>query len=173
MLLDFEYLRNSNAITPEEGELLYALVRATKPNVVVETGTHKMLSTHYLAQAVKDNGFGHVTTCDPIDWEQVAIHTVSSLHDYITYKKVRGADLDVKDIDFLFIDGFHALRDVNEELEHFLPLLTKNALVVFHDCDDNEGNNIAGVNAAITEKGLKTVYIKSKNRMRIYEHSGI
>jgi predicted O-methyltransferase YrrM len=42
------------------GELLYALVRAIRPETVVEFGASYGISTLYLAAAVADNGAGHV-----------------------------------------------------------------------------------------------------------------
>lgn len=174
MQLNFEHLRDGAAIVPEEGELLYALVRAIKPKVCVETGTHKGLSTHYIAQALHDNGEGHLYTCDPFDYEQETTHQQSSLKDWFTYYRMRGVDLvPPTPIDFFFCDGFHEKEHVLGEIEHFFPALSKNALVVFHDCDDIPESWEKMVNGAIQEKGLKTVYIHSKNRMRIYEHSGI
>lgn len=172
MILDFEYLRDGDALTREEGELLYALVRSTKPLNCVETGTHKGLSSHYIAQALKDNDRGHLITCDPVDWKQFDMRDSSPLKDWFTFQQVRGVDSLVEDkIDFLFIDGYHGKKDVIEEIEYFFPMLSENAIVMFHDCDNNEISNTTMVNAAIFEKGLKTTFIKTQNRMRIYEHS--
>ena len=47
-------------ISAEAGRLLYALVRAIRPQTVVEFGTSFGISTIYLAAAVTDNGTGHV-----------------------------------------------------------------------------------------------------------------
>ena len=47
-------------ISRQGGELLYILVRARRPNRVVEFGTSYGISTVYLAAAVVDNGTGHV-----------------------------------------------------------------------------------------------------------------
>ncbi|HEY0495154.1 MAG TPA: class I SAM-dependent methyltransferase [Kutzneria sp.] len=47
-------------ISAAGGRLLYALVRATRPAVVVEFGTSYGISTLHLAAAVKDNGTGRV-----------------------------------------------------------------------------------------------------------------
>lgn len=174
MILNFEHLRDGDALVPEEGELLYALVRSTKPLVCMETGTHKGLSTHYIAQALEDNGKGVVCTCDPIDWGQPATFAASPLKERIHFFPKRGVEVSVPElefIDFLFIDGYHGKKDVLEEIDHFFPLLSRNAIVVFHDCDDEPTSNTEMVNAAIFERGLKTVYIPTKNRMRIYEHS--
>ncbi|MFD4640647.1 O-methyltransferase [Lentzea sp. NPDC058436] len=47
-------------ISARGGDLLYALVRASRPETVVEFGTSFGISTLYLAAAVADNGTGHV-----------------------------------------------------------------------------------------------------------------
>jgi predicted O-methyltransferase YrrM len=47
-------------ISAQGGDLLYALVRAARPDTVVEFGTSFGISTIYLAAAVADNGAGRV-----------------------------------------------------------------------------------------------------------------
>jgi predicted O-methyltransferase YrrM len=51
-------------VTPEAGRLLYALVRATRPQTVVEFGMSLGLSGIHLASAVHDNGSGRVVTTE-------------------------------------------------------------------------------------------------------------
>jgi predicted O-methyltransferase YrrM len=51
-------------ISPQGGELLYILVRAKRPNTIVEFGTSYGISTIYLAAAVADNGTGHVVSTE-------------------------------------------------------------------------------------------------------------
>lgn len=51
-------------ISAEAGNLLYTLVRAIRPETVVEFGTSFGISTIYLAAAVTDNGVGHVVTTE-------------------------------------------------------------------------------------------------------------
>jgi predicted O-methyltransferase YrrM len=51
-------------ISADAGKLLYALVRAIRPETVVEFGTSFGISTIYLAAAVTDNGTGHVFTTE-------------------------------------------------------------------------------------------------------------
>jgi predicted O-methyltransferase YrrM len=51
-------------ISPEAGRLLYTLIRAGRPDTVVEFGTSFGISTMYLAAAVTDNGIGHVITTE-------------------------------------------------------------------------------------------------------------
>jgi predicted O-methyltransferase YrrM len=51
-------------ISAQAGDLLYALVRSSRPTTVVEFGTSFGISTLYLAAAVTDNGTGHVVTTE-------------------------------------------------------------------------------------------------------------
>ncbi|GAA4390952.1 O-methyltransferase [Tsukamurella soli] len=51
-------------VSPDTGRLLYALVRAARPAVVVEFGTSYGISTLHLAAAVRDNGIGHIYTSE-------------------------------------------------------------------------------------------------------------
>jgi predicted O-methyltransferase YrrM len=51
-------------VAPDVGKLLYALVRASRPETVVEFGTSFGISTIHLAAAVADNGVGRVITTE-------------------------------------------------------------------------------------------------------------
>jgi predicted O-methyltransferase YrrM len=51
-------------ISAEGGQLLYSLVRATRPATVIEFGTSFGISTLYLAAAVRDNGTGRVISTE-------------------------------------------------------------------------------------------------------------
>jgi predicted O-methyltransferase YrrM len=51
-------------VSPIVGRLLYALVRACRPETVVEFGTSFGISTIHLAAAVTDNGTGRVVTTE-------------------------------------------------------------------------------------------------------------
>src|ERR1700733_11901321 len=51
-------------ISAEAGKLLYAVIRASRPQTVVEFGTSFGISTIYLAAGVQDNGTGRVLTTE-------------------------------------------------------------------------------------------------------------
>ena len=51
-------------IAPMAGQLLYSLIRAARPETVVEFGMSFGISTLHLAAAVRDNGHGRVYTTE-------------------------------------------------------------------------------------------------------------
>jgi predicted O-methyltransferase YrrM len=51
-------------ISPQGGNLLYSLIRASRPDTVIEFGTSFGISTIYLAAAVTDNGTGRVLSTE-------------------------------------------------------------------------------------------------------------
>ena len=55
---------DSGSIEVENGELLTALVRAWKPEVILETGTYRGVGARYLAEGCIANGFGRVVTLE-------------------------------------------------------------------------------------------------------------
>ncbi|HUZ25437.1 MAG TPA: class I SAM-dependent methyltransferase [Streptosporangiaceae bacterium] len=51
-------------VSPETGRLLYSLIRASRPQTVVEFGTSFGIATIHLAAAVRDNGVGRVISTE-------------------------------------------------------------------------------------------------------------
>jgi predicted O-methyltransferase YrrM len=51
-------------VSPDAGRLIYSLVRASRPETVVEFGMSLGLSGLHLAAAVRDNGVGRVVTTE-------------------------------------------------------------------------------------------------------------
>ena len=58
---------NDGGVECEVGEFLYGLVRMTKPEHVLETGTHKGIGAAYIGMALKANGNGGLTTLEFLD----------------------------------------------------------------------------------------------------------
>lgn len=127
------------AIELEVGEFLNALVRMTKPAIVVETGTHKGFSTLMIAQALKANGKGHLYTADLTDHGVMKECEQFGVGSLVTFSKGDSCIMisklapRVKNIDFLWLDADHSTEAVLKELNAAIPLLKRGALVAFHD----------------------------------------
>jgi predicted O-methyltransferase YrrM len=121
------------------GELLYLLVRATRPRTIVEYGTSFAISTVHLAAAVRDNGVGHIYG------SEMSIDKLAAARDNIATAGL--ADLvtvlpgDARDslstvegpIDFVLLDGW---KDLSIPVLTLLePKLSAGALVIADDID--------------------------------------
>lgn len=141
------------AIELEVGEFLNALVRMTKPAVVVETGTHKGFSTLMIAQALKANGKGHLYTFDLMDHGVMKECEKFGVAQIVFFSKEDSAagisklSPRVKNIDFLWLDADHSTEAVIKELNAALPMLRNGSLVAFHDIitDPREAKAVAEI----------------------------
>lgn len=127
------------AVELEVGEFLNALTRMTKPEVVVETGTHKGFSTLMIAHALRVNGFGHVHTVDLKDYGVTGELAKFDLSAWATFHVGDSASVihelvkKIKRIDFLWLDADHATASVLKELEAAMPSVKPGTLIAFHD----------------------------------------
>ena len=121
-------------VTPVAGRLLYSLVRATRPNTIVEFGMSFGISAIHLASAVRDNGSGRVVTTE-LSAAKIAAakrnFTETALDDLITVLEGDAlttlANLDGP-VDFVLLDGWKELYlPVIKLLE---PRLSSGTLVV-------------------------------------------
>ncbi|CAM4466784.1 putative O-methyltransferase [Mycobacterium basiliense] len=121
-------------VTPEAGRLLYALVRAARPTIIVEFGMSFGISTIHLAAALRDNGSGQVFTTE-LSTSKIAAatqtfaetglnHLITILHgDALSTL----ATLD-QPVNFVLLDGWKELYlPVMELLE---PALSPGALII-------------------------------------------
>jgi predicted O-methyltransferase YrrM len=121
-------------VTQDAGRLLYALVRATRPETVVEFGMSLGISAIHLAAAVRDNGRGRVVTTE-LSAAKVATakktFAETGLDDKITVLEGDAlTTLKTLDgpVDFVLLDGWKELYvPVLELLE---PRLSPGTLVV-------------------------------------------
>lgn len=172
-LIDFGGLKDELALDDGEGEFLYGLVRAIKPQVCLEIGTHNGYSTNYIIQALKENGAGHLWTTDPVNYG-AADRILFEDRVLVDFLYLKGCDTKLTGkIDFAFIDGFHTIDDVVPEIQNLLPQLNENAVVVFHDAQNEKSNLKEGVNAAIKKMGLITTWLPTKYGLQIYQHNKI
>ena len=133
------------------------LVDVFRPKTIVELGVHNGMSYSALCQAVKALGLS--SRCFGVDtWEgdaQAGFYSedvyrhFSVFHDqhYAAFSRLvrstfRDAlpHFDDRSIDLLHIDGFHTYEAVRGDFEAWLPKVSANAIVLFHDTNVREGN---------------------------------
>lgn len=142
-----------NAVELEVGELLYSLVRAVKPETVVETGTHKGYSTLLIAAALEANRRGHIHSVDIADYGVQALLEKYGLGARGTFILGDSATvlsaLSRKKIDFLWLDADHGTEFVLRELASAAGALSPGSYVAFHDTlsDTREAKAVALVQA--------------------------
>jgi predicted O-methyltransferase YrrM len=125
----------SLAITPEVGQLLYALTLAARPTtVIIEFGASLGSSTIYLASALRDLGAGSIITTELLSEKaqqassNLAAAGLGDLVDIRVGDALESlADLDVG-VDLLFLDGSNDLY--LPVLELVEPCLSPRALVI-------------------------------------------
>ncbi len=131
--LDTAYL----PISAQGGNLLYTLIRASRPDTIVEFGTSFGISTIYLAAAATDNGSGHVLSTELSKTKVAAARAnlaEAGLADVVTILHGDAMEMlaDVpQKVDFLLLDGWKDLcLPVLRLLEDRLP---PGALVIADD----------------------------------------
>jgi len=120
-------------------ELLRTLVTTIKPALVVETGSFLGVSTLWIAEGLKSNGFGKVISCefDPIVFakaqEKIA---ASGLEQWIELRNESSVAMQVKGtIDLFFSDSDLPIR--RQEVTRFLPQISPTGLILMHDASSH------------------------------------
>lgn len=122
------------------GQVLYCLVRATRPRTIVEFSTSSGYSTMFMASAITRNGSGVLHTVDIDAAAQQAAARGLAQHGLSDVVRLHLGDcrsvvprlLD-DTIDLLFIDTLHSLDIARWYLREIVPRLHDDALVQVHD----------------------------------------
>jgi len=91
---------------PEKLALLYALVRAQCPKLIIETGTYRGASAVVMAAACRDNAYGGLITTDPSRHGQEGLLADNDLDGWAIVLHAEGEQLMRANhgFDFAFID---------------------------------------------------------------------
>ena len=120
-------------------EFLRCLVRTVKPQTIVETGTFMGISSLWIAEGLKANGFGKIITCeyDPkVSAKARERFADSGLTEWIDFRNESSLELKVSGtIDLLFSDSDPPLRE--QEVRRFLPQMNPNGLILMHDASSH------------------------------------
>jgi predicted O-methyltransferase YrrM len=122
-------------------EFLRTLVTTLKPNLIVETGSFLGVSTVWMAEGLRENGFGRIVSCelDPVVFakaqEKIA---ASGLSEWIDLQNVSSFDLkSTGQIDLFFSDSDLDVRE--KEVRQYLPRISPNGLILMHDASSHPG----------------------------------
>ncbi len=120
-------------------EFLKCLMTTVKPNIVVETGTFMGVSTVYMAEGIKQNGFGKIVTCEP---DQAIFAKAkqkiegAGLGKWVDYQCESSLNVKISGtIDILFCDSMPELRE--PEVRYFLPQINPHGLILMHDASSH------------------------------------
>ena len=120
-------------------EFLRTLVTTIKPRLVVETGTFMGVSTLWIAEALRINGFGRIVTCefDPKVYEAAKEKFAASpFNDLIELRNESSLEMKVDGvIDLFFSDSDMPIRE--EEVRRFLPQISPFGVILMHDASSH------------------------------------
>ncbi|MHB1937643.1 MAG: O-methyltransferase [Acidobacteriaceae bacterium] len=120
-------------------EFLRTLITTIKPNLVVETGSFLAVSTLWIAEGLKRNGFGRVVSCesDPVVYAKARENVDhSGLAEWIDIRNESSLETQVDGgIDLLFSDSDPPLRE--QEVKRFLPQVKPHGIILMHDASSH------------------------------------
>ncbi|MHB1795306.1 MAG: O-methyltransferase [Acidobacteriaceae bacterium] len=120
-------------------EFLRTLITTIKPNLVVETGSFLGVSTLWIAEGLKRNGFGRIVSCefDPVVYAKARENIADSgLADWIDLRNESSLEMQVNGgIDLLFSDSDPPIRE--QEVKRFLPQMKTHGLILMHDASSH------------------------------------
>ena len=147
--------REASSAWIEHVPFAFWLVDVLRPSTIVELGTHNGVSYSSMCQAVKS--LGVPTRCFAVDtWKgdehagyypEKIYRDFASFHDqrYSAFSRLVRSTFDEalpyfedRSIDLLHIDGLHSYEAIRHDFESWLPKLTSNAVVIFHDTNVRE-----------------------------------
>ncbi len=141
-------------------EFLLCLVTTIKPALIVETGSFLGVSTLWMAQGLKRNGFGRIISCeyDPIVFakaqEKIA---ASGLQEWIELRNESSLEMAVEGrIDLLFSDSDMPIR--RQEVTRFLPQVNPHGVILMHDASSHL-KTVREAALAMEQDGLLSVVL--------------
>ncbi len=120
-------------------EFLRTLVTTVKPELVVETGSFLGVSTLWIAEGLKANGFGRVISCefDPIVFASAKEKIeASGLDEWIELRNQSSLEMKIEGtINLFFSDSDMPIRAA--EVKRFLPQISPHGVILLHDASSH------------------------------------
>jgi predicted O-methyltransferase YrrM len=120
-------------------EFLRTLVTTIKPSLVVETGTFLGVSTLWIAEALRLNGFGRIVSCE-YDTKVFAAARdkieASELRDLVELRNESSLEMKIPGtIDLFFSDSDLPIRE--QEVRRYLPQISPYGIILMHDASSH------------------------------------
>jgi len=131
---------NKGSVLVEEAFLLYSLVRMSKPKFVLDCGTWMGMSAAWMAEGLRDNGFGRIVT---VEHHDAAVVAASMFFEQAGYEEIELVHRKIEDytppepIDFLMLDTETA--DRLSQFHQLKPFFADKCWVAFHDAGAIKG----------------------------------
>jgi len=120
-------------------DFLRSMVMTIKPELIVETGTFSGVSTIWLAEGLKANGFGKIISCenDPLVFAKAKERIQrSAVADWIELRNESSLEMEVQGrIDLFFSDSDMPVRE--QEVRRFLPQISPYGVIIMHDASSH------------------------------------
>jgi predicted O-methyltransferase YrrM len=125
----------SGPVQRDEALLLHALVKAIRPQTVVEIGFLHGHSAFNFLRALDRSARLYSFDIEPAagDLARAAAHDPRLEFRLRSQEQITASDLDGRTVDLVFLDGAHDLALNRATFENLLPLLAEDALFVVHD----------------------------------------
>jgi predicted O-methyltransferase YrrM len=133
------HMYDSMTAEAEVLEFLRTLITTLKPALVVETGSFLGVSTLWIAEGLKANGFGKIISCeyDPIVFAKAREKLEASpLAPWIELRNESSLEMKIDGtIDIFFSDSDMDIREA--EVKRFLPQIRPTGLILMHDASSH------------------------------------
>ena len=133
------HMYDSMTAEAEVLEFIRTLVTTIKPTLVVETGSFLGVSTLWIAEGLKANGFGKIISCefDPVVFEKAKEKIAASgLSEWIELRNESSLEMHIDGtIDLFFSDSDMPIREA--EVKRFLPQIRPTGIILIHDASSH------------------------------------
>lgn len=138
-------------------EFLYALVRLTKPNVVLETGTWHGTAATAMGKALRENGRGSLVSIElDDDSHAVAQRRINGANLQDVVALIHGSSLDFvpdRSVDFALFNSDLSLR--GREFAYYRQYLAPGAMILFHNTSTSYQVGAESVNKLLADRILE------------------
>ena len=133
------HMYDSMTAEAEVLEFLRTLVTTLKPELIVETGSFLGVSTLWMAEGMRSNGFGKIISCeyDAVVFAKAQEKIAQSgLAEFIELRNESSLEMKVEGtIDIFFSDSDMPIREA--EVKRFLPQIRPTGLILMHDASSH------------------------------------